>query len=155
MPILSLRGSTLVVAGLLSLALLGAGCGSTRPLIDVETNTVNLSGSNGNGLSMGENAQIPETFPPFFPRYPNGATSLVYSDNNGKTNSLAQTTNDSYTQAQTFVDAHFQSQGFTKKDTFPAPNLVIMSFEKGVVHCQVNIAQQDTLTQIQTTCVEQ
>ncbi len=154
MPILSSRGSVVVTVGLLSLTLLGAGCGNARPMIDTETNTVTLSGGNGNGLSAGENAKIPDTFPPFFPRYPNAKTSLVFSENNGKSNSLVQETNDSYTQAQTQVEAHFQSQGFTKKDTFPAENLVILSFEKGTIHCQVNIAQQDALTQIQTTCIE-
>lgn len=153
MPILSSRAA-FAASALLSLSLLGVGCGGRSPMIDTDTNTLNIQGESGT-MSAGEGAKIPANFPSYFPQYPNGKTTLAFTENNGKTGSLVQQTNDSYTQAQTHIETAMQSQGFTKENTLSSPNLVILSFTKGTTRCQVNIAQQDTLTQIQTTCVEQ
>ncbi len=155
MPILSSRGSWLVASGLLTLTLVGAGCGASERIIDTDTNTINLQNENGNGFSAGDNAQIPSTFPNYFPRYPNGTTRLAYSENQGKSSTLVQLTNDSFADARAFVEQSMQSQGFTKENTLESPDLVILGFTKVTTRCQVNIAHQAPTTQIQTTCVEQ
>jgi hypothetical protein len=155
MPILNSHVSSLLVAPVIALTVLGAGCGSSSRLIDIDTNTLTIPGDNGGSFSLGEGAKIPENFPSHFPKYPNGKTTLAFSENDGKSGSLVQQTNDSYTEAQTQIENAMQSQGFTKENVLSSPNLVILSFTKGTTRCQVNIVQQDTLTQIQTTCVEQ
>ncbi len=155
MPILNSRVSSLLVTPLIALTVLGAGCGSSSRMIDTDTNTLNIQGNDGDSFSAGEGAKIPENFPSYYPKYPNGKTMLAFTESDGKSGSLAQHTNDSYVQAQAHIESAMQSQGFTKENALSSPNLVILIFTKGTTRCQVNIAQQDTLTQIQTTCVEQ
>lgn len=124
-------------------------------MIDTETNTINLQGESGNGFSAGENAQIPSTFPSFVPRYPNGTTRLAFSENGGKTSTLVQLTNDSFADARRFIEQSMQSQSFSKENALESPDLIILTFTKANIRCQVNVAHQAPTTQIQTTCVEQ
>lgn len=155
MPIFSSRGSWLLASALLSITFLGAGCGSTSQMIDTDTQTLNVEGTDGNAVSAGEGAKIPDNFPAFFPRYPNGKTTLAFTENNGTSGSLVQETSDPYTQAQAWVETAMQSQGFTKENALTSPDVVILTFTKGTTRCQINVVQQTGTTRIQTTCAEQ
>jgi hypothetical protein len=155
MPILNSRTSLLAAGALLSLTLLGAGCGgSTNRTIDPETNTINLQGEGGSNLSAGEGAQIPTNFPASYPRYPGAKTILAYTEANGTSGTLVQETSAPLAQVQASVETSMQAQGFTKDNTLTSPDVVILSFSKGTTRCQVNVAAQNGTTHIQSTCAE-
>ncbi len=134
--------------------LLGAGCGNGTSF-DSETDTINLDGQNGSGLSAGAGASIPANFPADFPRYPGAKTILAYTENDGKSGSLMQETSDTLAQAQTKIEELMQNQGFTKDNVLPSPSLVGLLFHKGTVKYQINIAQQAETTQIQSVRAEE
>lgn len=153
MPILN-SYSPLVAAAVLSLTLLGAGCGSTSRTIDTDTGTINVQGQDGTSLSGGEGAQIPANFPAAYPRYPGAKTTLAFTENNGSSGSLVQETTDPFAQVQTWLETNMQSQGFAKDNALTSPDIVILTFSKGTTRCQINVAAQSEKTQIQSTCAE-
>ncbi len=148
--------SRLALVGLVVLPLVGAGCGSSGVSVDTNTNTINSNDRNGNSFSAGDGATIPANFPSDFPKYAGATTKLAYTENNGKSGSLVQETSDSIEQVQASVEAQMQANGFLKNDLFGAtPTLSVLSFSKGTIRYQVNIARQNTITQIQSVRVEQ
>jgi hypothetical protein len=132
--------------------LLGAGCsGSTT----TDANGgINLGGINVASPSDSQGTRIPDNFPADAPRYPDSRTVMTYTENNGKTASLVQETSETLAQAQARIESLMQGQGFTKDNVAPSAELVIMSFSKGTVRYQINIAKQANGTQIQSTRVE-
>lgn len=144
------RSTTLLIAPILALATLGAGCGGNRTTVDPFTNTVTTQDRAGNTLTAGENAAIPAHFPSDFPQYPGAKTIFAYTVAQDQSGSLMQETQDSLEQAQANIERMMQAQGYEKVTTAASPDLVILSFKKGTVRFQVNIAHQQTGTQIQS-----
>ncbi|MBP9762814.1 hypothetical protein KBD34_04325 [Patescibacteria group bacterium] len=133
--------------------LLGAGCGGGDGM---NANSDVSMGNNSGTIQPSdmEGTKIPADFPSDFPRYPDAKTILAYTENGGKSGSLMQETKETLAQAQSRIESMMQGQGFTKDNVASSPDLVILSFSKGSVRYQVNIAQQAGTTQIQSTRVE-
>lgn len=155
MPILNSRVSLLLVAPLVTLTFLGAGCGAPSTAIDTETNTITTQNDNGSSFSAGEGAQIPANFPSDFPEYPGGKTILAYIENGGASGSLVQEVSDSLSEVQTKIEQEMQTQGFTKDNVLTDPNVVILTFNKGSIRYQINIVRDAGKTRIQSVRVEQ
>ena len=126
-----------------------------RPMIDTDTNTLNIGGKDGGAFSAGENVQIPSNFPADFPRYPGAKVTLAYIENQGKASTLMQETSDALEQAQAKVKEQLEGQGFTQDNVMSSADIVILSFSKGTVKYQANITRQDGKTMVQPVRVEQ
>ncbi len=152
MPVLFSRLSLVSGVALAGLTLAGAGCST-----NADAPLSNRHDARGQVVSSGIDLQvIPPNFPSDAPKYANGKTTVAFVDPDGKSASLVQETGDSVAQVQASIENSLSAQGFTKQaGGVISADVVILSFSKGSVRYQVNIAHQNDKTQIQSIRSEQ
>lgn len=95
-----------------TLALLGLGCGSSSDVkVTDKGSTLDIQGTQDQGLRAGEDVTIPDSFPKDIPHYANGTTKVALKDGNNYT--ITQKTSDDIDTVIRDLDQQLVKSGYT------------------------------------------